>query len=49
MFVLSVSCSSLRSHVVCLVASVAAMYSASVVDRDTTFCFRELHEIGVVL
>ena len=44
---LGVSSNSLPSQVVCRVTSVAAMYSDSVVERETTFCLRECHEIGV--
>ena len=42
-----ISFNSLRNHVVCRVASVADMYSASVVNKETTLCFRDCHEIGV--
>ena len=45
---LGVSSNSLRSQVMCRGGSVADIYSDSVVERETTFCLRECHEIGVV-
>lgn len=46
---MSVFPSSLSIQVVCLVASGAAIYSASALDRASTFCFFEAQEKGVWL
>jgi len=33
------------THVISEVATASALYSASVLDRDTAFCFRDDHDI----
>ena len=46
---ISMSLRSLRIHVVCWAAAVAAMYSASHVDRAVIVCFIDPQHIGVSL
>ena len=46
---ISMSLRSLRIHVVCSAAAVAAIYSASHVDRAVIVCFIDSQHIGVPL
>ena len=46
---ISMSLRSIRIHVVCCAAAVAAMYSAAHVDRAVIVCFTDPQHIGVSL